>query len=86
MKYEISWKTKVSLLGAITYFVSVIDLFPDTIPVAGYMDDLGVLRYVINYQQVEIAHYRRWKTNRGKVAYKEGKEEGCPCLAAFLRH
>lgn len=35
-------KAKIKLAGAVMYFISPIDLVPDFIPVAGWMDDLVV--------------------------------------------
>lgn len=34
---------KTTIIGALGYFISPIDLIPDIVPVVGYTDDLGVL-------------------------------------------
>lgn len=34
---------KATIMGALGYFISPLDLIPDIIPVTGYTDDLGVL-------------------------------------------
>jgi len=37
-----SW-AKATIIGALGYFISPLDVIPDIAPVAGYVDDLGVL-------------------------------------------
>jgi uncharacterized membrane protein YkvA (DUF1232 family) len=41
-------KARAIAVGALIYFVSPIDLIPDTIPVIGYLDDLAVLSLAVN--------------------------------------
>lgn len=40
---------KVSLVGAVVYAVSPLDLIPDWIPVLGEMDDIGVALWAVNF-------------------------------------
>jgi len=40
---------KLLVLGALIYLISPIDLMPDTIPVIGWLDDLGVATFVLAY-------------------------------------
>lgn len=40
---------KVTLVGAVVYAVSPLDLIPDWIPVLGELDDLGVALWAINF-------------------------------------
>lgn len=44
---KVSAKERAMIIGALGYFILPIDLIPDTIPVAGYSDDLAVLIAVI---------------------------------------
>jgi uncharacterized membrane protein YkvA (DUF1232 family) len=44
---EVSWVKKVAPLAALVYLVSPIDLVPDLIPLAGLLDDAGVLGIAI---------------------------------------
>ena len=34
---------KAIIIGSLGYFISPIDLIPDTIPVIGYLDDVSIL-------------------------------------------
>jgi uncharacterized membrane protein YkvA (DUF1232 family) len=45
-------------MGAVTYFVSPVDLIPDGLGFAGYLDDMMVVRLVYNRLGDEIAAFR----------------------------
>lgn len=45
---KVSLKDKATIIGALGYLISPIDVIPDAIPIAGLTDDLAVLLYVIN--------------------------------------
>ena len=57
----IPWKSIVVLVAAVVYFVMPLDLIPDFIPVAGFVDDLGVLVWVFNSFQDEIQDFLEWE-------------------------
>lgn len=65
---------KASIIGALGYLISPIDLIPDVIPVVGYSDDAGVIAAVLllikNY--VKDEHRER---ARAKIAEFFGEEE-----------
>lgn len=42
------WYAKVTSLSSIVYLLSPADLVPDLIPLAGYLDDLVVVPFIIN--------------------------------------
>lgn len=58
----IPWKSIVVLVAAVVYFVMPLDLIPDFIPVAGFVDDLGVLVWVFNSFQDEIQDFLEWES------------------------
>jgi uncharacterized membrane protein YkvA (DUF1232 family) len=60
----IPWKTIVVMVAAVVYFVMPIDLIPDFIPVAGFVDDLGVLMWVFNSFRDEIEEYMQWEASQ----------------------
>ena len=47
--------------GGLLYFILPADLIPDFIPVIGYLDDLAVLKTIMNSLDKEIRDYRIWK-------------------------
>ena len=48
------------VIGA-AYLVSPIDIVPDVIPLAGWIDDIMVLTAVIRLARFDLERYRRWK-------------------------
>jgi uncharacterized membrane protein YkvA (DUF1232 family) len=50
----VSWRAKAMIMGAISYFVSPLDLIPDTLGRAGYFDDAMIVRIVYNRLSDEI--------------------------------
>jgi uncharacterized membrane protein YkvA (DUF1232 family) len=43
----VPWRTLVLAIAGILYFLDPLDLFPDPIPLFGYLDDAGVLALVV---------------------------------------
>jgi uncharacterized membrane protein YkvA (DUF1232 family) len=46
---QVPRRSKFVIVGALLYFLSPIDLIPDTIPVLGYVDDLAVLTLAVDF-------------------------------------
>jgi uncharacterized membrane protein YkvA (DUF1232 family) len=44
---KISLKDKATIIGALGYLISPLDVVPDAIPIVGLTDDLAVLVYVL---------------------------------------
>lgn len=57
-KYKIDKKELAMLIGTIVYVVSPIDAVPDFMPVVGWLDDIGVLSYVLQNTSNLISEYR----------------------------
>jgi len=55
------------ILGVV-YLVSPIDIVPDTIPLAGWIDDFLVATAVIRLARFDLERYRRWKGEMGRSA------------------
>lgn len=58
---EVPWKTVMTILAAIIYFLNPLDLVPDFIPLMGLTDDFGVLLWVYNSVQAEINKFLEWE-------------------------
>jgi len=60
---EVSWNIIASITGAVIYFISPIDVIPDFIPVAGYLDDGLVIKLALDIAMEELEKYKEWKNN-----------------------
>ena len=54
-------RTIASIVGALAYFVSPIDLIPDFIPVLGLTDDAAILSLCFKLCRDDVLEYRNWK-------------------------
>jgi len=58
---EVPWKVIASIVGAIIYLIMPIDIIPDFIPIAGYMDDAYVLKLALDFAHDDLEKYKQWK-------------------------
>ncbi len=57
----IPWKTVLLIVGGLIYFVSPIDLIPDFIPIAGYVDDISLILWIVNRLQNDLHDFEAWE-------------------------
>lgn len=57
MDATVPWQRKTIVVAALLYFISPIDAIPDLLPLAGYLDDLGVILAVTKFMSAELAPY-----------------------------
>jgi len=62
----LSRKRLALIIGAIIYYVSPIDLIPDFIPIAGLLDDVGVLAFALRSLKEELEAFKQWEIGRGR--------------------
>ncbi len=61
----------IAIVSALIYFVSPIDLLPDSIPVLGYADDAAVFAFVWNMVEDDVEEYKKWQEQNGKRVIKD---------------
>ena len=66
--YRLRKETLILVAGAVLYFVIPIDVIPDFIPVAGFVDDAAVIAWVVKTCKTEIDLFRALTTNGGGSA------------------
>ena len=61
----VSPKVIACLVGAIIYLLKKRDLIPDSIPLIGIADDLGVMGLALKMSEPELKDFAEWRANRG---------------------
>lgn len=72
---EMPWPSLMMGLAAVIYLVSPIDFIPDFIPVAGFLDDVTILAYVIRRIKTDLDAFLVWESNQPLVISHEAIEE-----------
>ena len=54
----------VVVVAGLIYVVSPVDVIPDAIPVAGFLDDATVIAWVIKTVRDELDEFRDWEAGR----------------------
>ena len=54
---RVPWTVKAALGGLAVYLASPIDLIPDWVPAAGYLDDVLMLGFVVSYVLSAVPRY-----------------------------
>ena len=57
----VPWRTIVLAIAAILYFVNPLDLIPDFIPAAGFLDDAGVVAFVLESIRKDLGIFQDWE-------------------------
>lgn len=57
----IPWKTLLLMVAGLIYFVTPLDLIPDFIPIAGFVDDITVVLYIFNRLKEDIHDFEKWE-------------------------
>ena len=51
----------ISIVIALLYFLSPVDLLPDVVPVVGYLDDGAVIIGCLSFAMTDLKDYRKWR-------------------------
>ena len=70
---EVPWTTVVGATAAVVYFVSPVDVIPDFVPVAGYIDDVTVVAFVVATIQKDLNAFRGWENGAAASAPAKAK-------------
>lgn len=57
----------IAIISALLYFVSPVDVVPDTIPVLGYFDDAAVVAACWKLVESDAAEYQTWRKENNKI-------------------
>lgn len=71
---EMPWTVIAALVGALGYVLSPLDLIPDFIPGAGFLDDAGVFAAVLGFAGGDLKKYREWRRQREGTVEAEWEE------------
>lgn len=58
---KVPMATVITLLAAVLYFVSPLDIIPDFLPLIGHLDDVIVFGFVTDAAKVDLKKYEKWK-------------------------
>jgi uncharacterized membrane protein YkvA (DUF1232 family) len=61
------WKSLVSIVAVLIYFVSPIDLIPDFLPIIGLTDDVALVVWLVKTLSDEIRKFGEWEKREKTV-------------------
>lgn len=54
------WKSLLSIVGSLLYFLNPLDVIPDFIPFIGYLDDVTLMAWVYRSIESDVNTYLAW--------------------------
>lgn len=62
----VPWKVIAAIVAALVYFVSPVDVVPDFLPLAGYLDDALVIKLALDLARADLARYSQWRARQSQ--------------------
>lgn len=60
-QFAIPWATIIMIVAALVYFVVPLDMLPDFIPIAGYIDDFTVILAIFKKVKEDVVAFQVWE-------------------------
>ena len=76
-------KALLAIVAALLYFLSPVDAIPDWLPVMGFVDDIGVLAWLMSTWRAELDAFRAWRA--GRTPAQQVALEHLPVLEVLQR-
>ena len=57
----------IAIISALLYFLSPVDIVPDSIPFLGYFDDAAVVAACWKLVESDVNEYQKWREENGKL-------------------
>ncbi len=58
---KLPWKSLVSIVGVLIYFVSPLDFIPDFLPIVGMTDDLALILWLFKTLSDDLSDFSQWE-------------------------
>ncbi|MBU1822156.1 MAG: DUF1232 domain-containing protein [Bacteroidetes bacterium] len=58
---KLPWKSLLSVVGVLIYFVSPIDFIPDFLPIVGLTDDLALVFWLFRTLNDDLTDFSQWE-------------------------
>ena len=58
--------TIIAAVSALAYFVSPIDVIPDTLPLIGHVDDAAIIMVCLKLIESDLEEFLKWREKNGK--------------------
>lgn len=77
----------ISIVAALIYLLSPIDLIPDAVPIIGYLDDATVIYFILNFGiDKDLNKYRKWYEANRNLALNEVKTALAEEISNFIEN